>query len=144
MRGPARYGEGKSLWGVEWLIAQVLLWGGVLSTLLVLFGLVLYVAQGGFQGQALELQRLTHPGPAGRPPGVFVSLRDILGALSARPLDPVAMIALGLVLLLITPVLGVAVAVPGFLRDGDRRYAGIALIVLSMLLASLLLAGGAG
>jgi uncharacterized membrane protein len=114
------------------------------SGLLVLFGLILYIAQGGLQGHMLELQRVTYPGPAGHPPGVFVSLRSVLGALSARPLDPVAIIALGLVLLLATPALGVATAVPGFLRDGDRRYAGIALLVPSMLLVSLFLAGGAG
>lgn len=130
--------------GVERLIAQVLFWGGLLSGGLVLLGLVLYIAQGGFQGHVLELQQLTRSDPASHPPGVFVSLRNVLGALSARPLDPLAIVALGLVLLLITPVVGVAAAVPGFLRDGDRRYAGIALVVLSMLVVSLLLAGGAG
>ena len=144
MSGPARYGGGTSPSGVEWLIAQVLLWGGVMSGVLVLFGLVLHIAQGEFRGHVLELQRVTYPGPSGHPPGVFVSLRDVLGALLARPLDPVAVIALGLVFLLATPVLGVAVAVPGFLRDGDRQYAGIALIVLLTLLVSLFLAGGAG
>ena len=115
----------------------------MLSGLLVLFGLVLYMGQGGLHGHVLDLQRPTRPGPAARPAGVFVSLGQVLGALSARPLDPAAVIALGLVLLLITPVLGVAVAVPAFLREGDRRYAVIAVIVLSMLIGSLLLAGGA-
>jgi len=128
---------------VESLIARVLLWGGVLSGLLILFGLVLHLGQGGFHDHALALQRPTRSGPAVRPPGVFISLREVFGALSAHPLDPLADIALGIVLLLITPVLGVAAAVPAFLREGDRRYAVIALIVLSMLLASLLLAGGA-
>jgi hypothetical protein len=80
---------------MEWLIAQVLLWGGLLSGLLVLFGLVLYTGQGGFAGHVLELQRLTRPGAAGHPTGVFVSLREVLAGLSARPLDPVAIIALG-------------------------------------------------
>src|SRR5216117_3127851 len=73
------------------------------------------------RGHVLDLQQLTRSGPASDPPRVFVSLRNVLGALSARPPDPLAIVALGLVLLLITPVLGVAAAVPGFLRDGDRR-----------------------
>jgi uncharacterized membrane protein len=144
VNGRPRYDEGMGAAGVEWLIAQVLLWGGLLSGLLVLSGLVLYFVQGGFQGHVIELHWQTRPGAAGHPTGVFVSVREVLGALSARPADPLAIIALGLVLLLVTPVLGVAVAVPGFLRDGDRQYAGIAVIVLSMLLVSLLLAGGAG
>ena len=54
------------------------------------------------------------------------------------------MITLGLVLLLITPVVSVAAAIPAFFGEGDRQYAAVAGIVLSMLLISLLLAGGAG
>ena len=40
------------------------------------------------------------------------------------------------------PGAGVAVAIPAFVRAGDRRYAAIAGIVLAMLLVSLLLSGG--
>jgi uncharacterized membrane protein len=130
--------------GVERVIARVLLSGGLVSGVFVLSGLVLYFVRVGFRGQALELQRLTYMGPARHPPGVFISLRDVLAALLTRPPDPIAIIALGIALLLATPVLGVVVAVPAFLREGDRRYAAIALIVLSMLLVSLVLAGGAG
>jgi uncharacterized membrane protein len=53
-------------------------------------------------------------------------------------------IALGLVLLLITPVVSVAAEIAAFFEEGDLQYAAVAGIVLSMLLISLLLAGGAG
>ena len=69
---------------------------------------------------------------------------EVLRGLRARPVDPLAVIALGLVLLLITPVVSVAAAIPAFLGEGDRQYAAIAGVVLSLLLTSLLLAGGAG
>jgi uncharacterized membrane protein len=49
--------------------------------------------------------------------------------------------ALGLVLLMATPGLAVAVAIPAFVAARDFRYAGIASLVLAMLLVSLLLAG---
>ena len=68
----------------------------------------------------------------------------VLRGLRARPVDPLAVIALGLVLLLITPMVSVAAAIPAFFGEGDRRYAAIAGVVLSMLLISLLLTGGAG
>jgi uncharacterized membrane protein len=118
-------GEARS---VERRIGRVLLWGGLLSGALMLGGLALSVVRG-----------LPHSAlPA------LVSLRSLVAALGADPLDPVAVITLGIALLLATPVVGVATAVPGFLREGDRQYATIALIVLAMLLTSTLLAIGAG
>jgi uncharacterized membrane protein YfcA len=43
-----------------------------------------------------------------------------------------------------TPVASVAAAIPAFFGEGDRQYAAVAGIVVSMLLISLLLAGGTG
>ena len=130
--------------GVEWVIAQILLWGGILGGLLVVLGLILLAGRGGFERPVLEVQRLIRPRRADHPPEVFVSVLEVLRGMRARPVDPLAVIALGLVLLLITPVVSVAAAIPAFFREGDRRYAAVAGIVLSMLLISLLLAGGAG
>jgi uncharacterized membrane protein len=130
--------------GVEWVIAQILLWGGILGGLLVVLGLILLAGHGGFERPVLEVHRLIRPGRADHPPEVFVSVPEVLRGLRARPVDPLAVIALGLVLLLITPVVSVAAAIPAFLGEGDRRYAAIAGVVLSLLLTSLLLAGGAG
>ena len=133
-----------SVAGMERRIARVLLWGGLLGGFLMLLGVAVYAVNGGFAGHLIEIQRLTRPGRGSHPPTVFVSLSEIAHGLRARPVDPLAIVALGLVVLLATPVLGVAVAIPSFVRNADRRYAAIATIVLSMLLISAFLAGGAG
>jgi len=130
--------------GIERLIARVLFWGGLLGVALMLVGLLLWALQGGLQSHVLEVRRTIRSGRSDRPPGVFVSLPEVTGSLTARPPDPLAVVALGVVVLLGTPVVGVAAAIPAFLRSGERRYAAVAGIVLSMLLANLLLAGGAG
>ncbi len=129
---------------VEALIARLLLWGGLVSIMLVLLGLAVYVGRGGFHGQVLEVHRVVRPAREDHPPDGFVSLGDVLRGLEARPIDPLAVIGLGLVLLLMTPVLGVALAIPSFVAAGDYRYTAIASIVFAMLVVSVLLAGGAG
>ena len=122
---------------VEHLVARTLMAGGLVGIALILLGGGLYAAHGGFHHHVLHLNR--PPGCA--PAGVFVSLRQVLDGLRRRPIDPLAVTALGLVVLMATPGLAVALAIPAFLAAGDRRYAGIAALVLTMLLVSLLVAG---
>jgi uncharacterized membrane protein len=126
--------------GVERIVARVLMWGGLLSVSLVLGGLAIYALQGqpspGGVAQSLRDQQAHHPVE------VFTSLGDIRRALFRRPPDGLAITALGLACLLATPVTAVGLAIPAFWREGDRQYAVIAAIVLSMLLVSLVLAGG--
>ncbi len=129
---------------MERVIARVLFWGGVVGVVLMLIGWLVWAGRGGFERHVLELHRTIRPERSDHPPEVFVSLPEVLEGLAARPVNPLAVTALGLVVLLVTPVAGVAVAIPAFLRGGDRRYAVVAGIVLSMLLTNLLLAGGAG
>jgi uncharacterized membrane protein len=130
--------------GAERLIAHVLLWGGVTSALLVVLGLALYAGAGGFREHVLTHHRLVHPDRFGRPPHVFVSVGDVARGLRARPIDPLAVTALGLVVLLMTPVLGVLGALVAFVRARDPQYTAIAAIVFAMLVVSLVAAGGAG
>jgi uncharacterized membrane protein len=125
---------------VERLIARVLLLGGVLSVSLVLGGLVFYAVQG--RPEAREIVRVVRNREAGRAVDVFSSLGDVRRALERHPPDPLALTALGLLCLLVTPVLGVAVAAVAFWRAGDRDYAAIAGVVLGMLLLSFALAAG--
>jgi uncharacterized membrane protein len=143
-RETRRSGEGvPAPGGVERTIAHVLFWGGLVSIGLVVIGLVLYAAHGGFAGHTIDLRQLSASGRDAHPPGVFVSLAEVVYGLRARPVDPLAVIALGIVLLLMTPVAGVALAIPSFLVAEDHRYATIAVIVFLMLAVSVLLAGGA-
>jgi uncharacterized membrane protein len=58
--------------------------------------------------------------------------------------DPMAIIALGLILLLATPVLRVAVSVLAFAAARDRLYVAITLLVLLVLISSFLLGLGGG
>jgi uncharacterized membrane protein len=145
MRSRTRHRAGAPLEGrrgVETLIARVLFWGGALSIILVSSGLVLYAARGGFHGHWIELHRPPYAGRHIHPREVFVSISEVARGLEAHPVRPTAIIALGLTLLLMTPVLGVAVAIPGFLMERDFRYATIATIVLVLLVSGMLLAGG--
>ncbi len=52
-------------------------------------------------------------------------------------LRPVGLAQLGLVVLVATPVVRVGASVVGFVLEGDRLYAGITLVVLTILLLSL-------
>lgn len=71
-------------------------------------------------------------------PEALRSIRGILeGALSLRGR---AIIQLGLLILIATPVARVAFSVYGFARQRDRTYVAITLVVLALLLFSL--AGG--
>jgi hypothetical protein len=103
----------RASFSVEHLVSRILLFGGLLGIGLVLLGLALYAAHGGFRHHVLDLKRQA----VGYPPGVFVSVRQVIGGLTSRPIDPLAVSALGLVLLMITP----AVAVP----SGGPAIAGM-------------------
>lgn len=126
--------------GVEGTIARVLLWGGIAGAALMVVGLVLSAGHGALAGALADLRE---PASASHAP-VVTSLRDVWRGLSSRPIDPLAVIDLGLVGLMLTPVAGVATAIPAFLREGDRRYAMVAGFVLALLLAGLALGGHAG
>jgi uncharacterized membrane protein len=123
---------------VEHLVARTLMAGGLIGIALILLGGGLYATHGGFHHHVLHLSRLA----GGSPPGVFRSVRQVIGGLRRQPMDPLAVTALGLVALMATPILAVALAIPAFLRAGDRRYAAIAAFVLTLLVVSLTLAGG--
>jgi uncharacterized membrane protein len=123
---------------IDRVVARVLLWGGLVSVALILGGLLVYAAAG--HPNVREIVRVVHNREAGRSVDVFTSLGDVGRALTQRPPDALAVTALGLVCLLITPALGVAVAIAGFWRAGDHLYAGISAIVLTMLIVSFTLA----
>ncbi len=123
---------------VERLVARTLMVGGLVGVALILLGGGLYAAHGGFHQHPLHLTRPAGPAP----PGVFISVRQVVNGIRARPIDPLAVTALGILALLGTPIFAVTLAIPAFLLAGDRQYATIAAFVLTLLLVSLAVAGG--
>jgi uncharacterized membrane protein len=125
------------------IVARILIAGGMLSVALMLSGLVAFAVRGGVNGETLNLDRLLENRAHGRSANTFTSVGDIRRALEHRPVDPVAVIASGVVLLLFTPVAGIAGALVAFIRAKDWRYATIASLLLAALVVSFFF-GGAG
>jgi uncharacterized membrane protein len=103
--------------------SRVLLAGGLLGVALMIVGVI---------GSALW------PAHAA---DTIVSLHQIVQALSHRPRDPLAVSALGIVALFVTPLAAVATAGVAFALEGDRRFVVISAIVVAMLVLSLWLGG---
>ncbi len=97
--------------------AAVLMGAGLVSALLV-----------GWNGS------LTGAGAISHDPGDFA---DTLTA--GLALRPFAIVQLGLLVLLATPVLRVAASVVAFIVEGDRLYATVSAAVLAILLTSIFL-----
>ena len=128
---------------VERLVSRILWWGGVASIALMLIGLAGYAARVDIRGDGFQIPRRVERGQADPPPNVFTSVRQVIDGLRHRPIDALAITAVGLLALLGTPVVAVVAAIPAFLAQGDRRYALISTFLALALIGSLLL-GGAG
>ena len=123
---------------MERLISAVLRGGVLLSAAVILFG-VLLLALTRETGYALLLPHhlsdilAFHPatGPGYFPTAPATVLR---GALAGKPY---AIIGLGMLLLIATPVVRVALSVVFFLVERDWLYVGITVFVLTVLLLSL-------
>ena len=105
----------------ELVISNVLRGGVLLSVAVILAGVCYYYA--------LRL--------LGRvPPATFPDTLAEVGA-GLKAADPVAIVTLGLLVLLATPVLRVAVSIAAFAIEKDRTYVIITAIVLAILLFSI-------
>jgi len=116
--------------------ARVLFWGGLIGVIVMLLGALAFAWQAGFGPGALGVDRLEGKGAPGAVTDVLTSTREIRRGLQQWPPDPVAVTTLGLAVLLATPLLGVVAALACFVAAGDRRYAMIAALVVSMLVAT--------
>ena len=119
--------------GMAGVIAALLLVGVGLSAAVLAVGLALLAATGrtGYH-EALSPQLLIAR------TGTVAFPRTLGGVLEgALALRPFAVIELGVLLLIATPVARVAASVILFWRERDQLYAGITLAVLLVLLASL-------
>ncbi|BDG61263.1 DUF1634 domain-containing protein [Caldinitratiruptor microaerophilus] len=113
--GPA----GEHIERVEILVGHLLRYGVALAAVIMAAGLVLLLMRSG-----------TAPHPSVPVP---TSISEVLGGLLR--LDPTALIDLGLVVLILTPVLRVAASLVAFAIERDRTYTLITLIVLIVLVA---------
>jgi uncharacterized membrane protein len=113
---------------VERSISILLISGVLLAAVVVLLGGILYLAHQGGQHPDYHVFR-----------GVPADLRSptmvVRNAFAGRP-D--AIIQLGLLLLILTPVARVLFSIIAFLSERDYMYVGMTVIVLAVLLYSLL------
>ena len=110
----------------ELIISHVLRGGVLLSAAVILVGVVLYYATPQPGGAAATL---TYPH----------SLGAIFPALFSG--SPEGVITFGLLILLATPVIRVAVSIIAFALEHDWMYVGITVVVLTLLLSSILVLG---
>jgi uncharacterized protein len=110
----------------ELVISHVLRGGVLLSAAVILVGVALYYTQ-------------PQPGGAAATLAYPHSLGAVIPALTTG--SPEAIITLGLLILLATPVVRVAVSIVAFALERDWMYVGITTLVLALLLASILALG---
>ena len=115
---------------MENVISAVLRIGVLASLLCVVLGTgISFIHHPEYFSSSIELQRLTQPG------AVFPHTpRDIFSGV--RKLQGQAIVIIGLILLIATPVMRVAVSILIFLYQGDRIFTLITAIVLCLLLLS--------
>lgn len=108
---------------IELQLSMLLRGGVTLAAVVVLFGAGLYLASHG--SDQADFHNF-HPPPQ--------ELRAISGVLrQAGSLDGAAIIQLGMLLLIATPIVRVASSAYAFARQGDRIYVIITLLVLGIL-----------
>lgn len=112
----------------ELIISNVLRGGVLVSAAVTLLGVILFYLRSAGSAQGL----IDHPYP------------HTLGAVGngLAKGDPLAIVTLGLLLLLATPVIRVAVSIVAFALEHDRRYVVITSLVLAILLVSFFLGKG--
>jgi len=120
-------GDVSDLAAVDKVLSYVLRWGVVLSAAIVLLGVALFIAHGGARGVLLASQ-VAPAGPDTDPRSPGTVLARLV------PPDPAAVTDLGLLLLLVTPVVSVAILVVAFALRRDWTYVAIAAFVFAMLM----------
>ena len=122
---------------MDLVISTLLRSGVLLSMALIFIGLALmFLHNPSYVRSAEALQRLTSPGAAfpHALPDVIAGLRDRHGQ---------SVVALGLLILILTPILRVAISIVLFALERDHAFVVITTAVLSILIASFFL-GKAG
>lgn len=113
---------------LENIMGQLLRAGVLLAAATVLLGGILYL--GALHADRVDYHTFVAGGPNTR------TLDGIMG--SAAQGNSAAVIQIGLLLLILTPVARVAFAIAGFALERDRLYTVVSLIVLVILVFSLM------
>ena len=118
---------------VELLISNLLRTGVIVSLAIIVCGTVLsFVHHPEYALSSAALQRLTQPGAA-----FPHTLRDVVAGV--RGLRGQALVTVGLLLLIATPVVRVGVSILAFFYQRDRIFTLITTVVLCLLLLSFVL-----
>jgi uncharacterized membrane protein len=115
------------------LVSGVLRYGVIISSAIVVLGVVLALARYGSSNTSEFLTYLPNQVPHGT---YTVDPAEVASGLLT--LDPFSVIELGVIVLLATPVARVLLSVFLFAAEGDRTYVYITLTVLILLLFSIL------
>ncbi|MCC6959386.1 MAG: DUF1634 domain-containing protein [Dehalococcoidia bacterium] len=122
----------------ELLISNLLRGGVLLSIALIIFGTAItFIHHPGYLTDSAQLDGL-RDGADGFPASFGGIVRG-LGAFEGR-----AIVMLGLLVLIATPVMRVAVSILAFVHAGDRAFAIITAVVLALLLLALALGKAGG
>ncbi len=126
-------GEDPRVRRVELIISTLLRTGVILSLSVVALGTVVtFVRHPDYLWSRPALKQVTQPGVA-----FPDTMREVIGGLGR--LEGRSIVVLGLLLLIATPVMRVAVSIVTFLYQRDRLFAVVTLAVLIILLVSFVL-----
>jgi len=112
---------------VEKVVSRVLRIGVILSATIICLGLGLLAVKGIITNEMRIDAAIPYP-------------RDLGALLSGLlALDPASVIALGLVVLIATPIARVSVSIVAFALERDWRYVAVTALVLTILIAGIIL-----
>ena len=130
-----RKADGDKVRQVELLISALLRIGVVVSLMVIVVGMaVTFFHHPDYVNSSGDLARLTKPGGA-FPRGLGEMIRGL------REFQGRAIVVLGLLLLIATPVMRVAVSIFAFVYEKDRFFVIVTSIVLGLLLLSFFVGG---
>lgn len=122
----------RDLRAIDRSIAVVLRWGIIVSAVIIVAGIALFIGRSGIRVILLA--------PPGIPPGEHTSPTSLQAVLQdLNPHHPSAVTDLGLLMLIATPVAGVAIATAAFGIDRDWTYFGVGALVFALLMVSFML-----
>jgi uncharacterized membrane protein len=113
---------------IEIILGNLLRWGVIFSSIIIFTGGIIYLLRhGNSEPDYKSFQGLLHP---------FHNLAEVVEGAAA--MKGQAIIQAGIICLIATPVARIIFSIFGFLREKDRLYIVISLIVLCIILSSMI------